>query len=253
MKLENKVAIITGAAGGIGSAACKLFAEEGAKVVMAGRTAAKLEKAAGELGLKPETYLVVEADVSKEEDVKKLFVQTMERFGKVDVIFNNAGNEGAIAPLGDYPIEVFDRVISINLRGTYLCMQYALNYMKETGGVIVNNSSIGGLKGMPLTSAYVASKFAINGLTKCAAVEYAKQNIRVNSVCPSPVETRMMRSIEAGAGADASAAKNAFIDSIPMGRYAEPEEVAKAALFLASDDASFVTGVTLSVDGGMFA
>lgn len=129
MKLENKVAIITGAAGGIGSATCKRFAEEGAKVVMAGRTAAKLEKAASELGLKPEDCLIVEADVSKEEDVKKLFTQTLDRFGKVDIIFNNAGNEGAIAPLGEYPVEVFDQIISINLRGTFLCMKYAINYM----------------------------------------------------------------------------------------------------------------------------
>lgn len=253
MKLENKVAIITGAAGGIGTATCKVFAGEGAKIVLAGRTAAKLEHTARGLGLSEDRYLIMEADVSKEADVKAMFEKTVERFGKVDIIFNNAGSEGAIARIGDYPIEVFDQVVGINLRGTFLCMQYAINHMKERGGVIVNNSSIGGLIGMPMTSAYVSTKFAINGLTRTAANEYAKDGIRVNSVCPSPVETRMMRSIEAGSSADTAAAKNGFMDMIPMGRYAEPEEIAKAVLFLASDDASFVNGVTLSVDGGMFA
>ena len=250
MKLENKVVIITGAAGGIGTATCKLFAEEGAKIVLAGRTAAKLENAVCELKQAEDSYLIVEADVSKEDDVKAMFEKTIQRFGKVDVVFNNAGSEGTIARIGDYPIQVFDQVVAINLRGTFLCMQYAINYMKDNGGVIINNSSIGGLIGMPNTSAYNCTKFAINGLTRTAAKEYARDGIRVNAVCPSPVETRMMRSIEAGNG---EGVKSVFENAIPMGRYAEPEEIAKAVLFLASEDASFVNGATLSVDGGMNA
>lgn len=252
MKLDQKVVIVTGAAGGIGLAACKAYAKEGAKLVLSGRTLSKLEEAVKELNLSEDRCLIVAADVSEEGDVRKLFEATIEKFGKVDVVFNNAGTEGTIAPLGDYPMDVFDKVVHINLRGTFLCMKYAINYMKE-GGVIVNNSSIGGVKGMPNTSAYNCTKFAINGLTRTAAIEYASKGIRVNAVCPSPVETRMMRSIEAGSGTDTDAVRNAFMNAIPMGRYAQPEEIAKAVIYLSCDDSSFVNGVMLSVDGGMWA
>jgi NAD(P)-dependent dehydrogenase (short-subunit alcohol dehydrogenase family) len=254
MKFENKVVVITGAAGGIGKETTKAFANEGAKIVLVGRNAKKLDNVMEELGLKDENSIVLTADVSKEEDVRSIFDKAIKKFGKIDVLFNNAGFEGVVAPLSDYPVDVFDEVIGINLRGTFLCMKYALRIMEsQKQGVIINNSSVGGLRSAPTTSAYSSSKFAINGLTRTAAIEYALKNIRINAICPSPVETRMMRSLEAGSNTDPDIIKNALKGLIPMGRYAKPEEIAKIVLFLASDEASFVTGTTFPIDGGMLA
>ena len=253
--LKDKVVTVTGATGGIGLEICRLFSQEGAKIVLASRSQEGLEKTATELGLAEKDYLIVKTDISKEEDVKHMMEAAVDKFGRLDIACNNAGFGGAIKNLAEYPTEVFDQTIGINLRGTFLCMKYALQQMvRQNSGVIVNMSSIGGLRGMPTTSAYNATKFAINGLTRTAALEYARNNIRVNAVCPSPTETKMMRTTEAATNnQNPEAVKQHFAQMIPIGRYALPEEVAQATLFLASDAASAITGILMPVDGGMSA
>jgi len=255
MRFENKVVVITGAAGGIGKEAVRRFAAEGAKVVLVDLKEEALRQTAADLNLKEDGFLSVAADVSVEKDVQNYVDRTVAKFGRIDVFFNNAGIEGVIVPITDYPIEKFDAVIGVNLRGAFLGMKYVLRVMeKQRAGAIVNMSSIGGLRGMPTTSAYVSTKFAILGLTKTAAIECAPSNIRVNAVCPAPVNTRMMRSIESGANsADPDAARALYTSLIPLGRYGETPDVVKAVMFLASDDASFITGAYLAVDGGMTA
>jgi len=255
LKYEDKVVIVTGASVGIGKEVVKKFSDEGAKVVMIGRREAKLQEAAKDLGLQEGKFLIVSGDVQDEEVVQKYVNKTVETFGKIDIFVNNAGIEGVIAPTADYPVDVFDSVMAINIRGCFLGLKYVLKVMeKQEYGAIVNLSSIGGLRGMPGTSAYVATKYAIIGLTKSAAIEYAPKSIRINAVCPSPVNTQMMRSIEAGGNADDPEAMKALYTSmIPFGRYAEAYEIADAVQFLASDQAAFITGTTLTVDGGMCA
>jgi len=255
MSFADKVVLITGAAGGIGSATVKLFAEKGAKVSLVDLRMGDLERTAKELNLQEGKYLLIPADVAKEEEVIKYVTKTKEHFGRIDVFYNNAGIEGAISDLANYPSDVFNKVVDINIRGAFFGLKYVLQVMLEQkSGSIINCSSIGGLKGMPGTSAYVASKFAIIGMTKTAAKEYATQGIRVNAICPAMINTRMMRSIEQGINPeDAVTAKSLFEKDIPMGRYGEPEEVARAVLFLASEEASFITGVALPVDGAFTA
>ena len=252
---ENKVVVVTGASIGIGRHAVECFAKQGANVVMIARREEPLRQAAEEMGLQEGKYLIVTGDVQEEAVVQEFVNRTVEAFGRIDIFVNNAGIEGTIAPIVDYPVDIFDAVVAINLRGCFLGLKYVLQVMQEQkSGVIVNLSSIGGLRGMPGTSAYVSTKYAIIGLTKTAAIENAAFNIRVNAVCPSPVNTRMMRSIEAGGNADdPESMKDLYTSMIPMGRYAETEDIVNAILFLASDQASFVTGTTLTVDGGMCA
>jgi len=252
---SEKTAIITGAANGIGKEIANAFHQEGVKVVLVDLHEEALRQAADDLGLKEGEYLLVAADVSKEENVQRYVNRAVETFGGIDIFVNNAGIEGAIAPVADYPTDKLDAVLAVNIRGSFLGMKYVLKVMeKEESGVIVNMSSIGGLRGMPNTSVYVASKYAIIGMTRSAAIEYAPKNIRINAVCPSPVNTRMMRSIEAGACAEnPEGMKDLYTSMIPMGRYGETLDIACAVLFLASDQASFITGVSLPVDGGMTA
>ena len=254
-EFSDKTVVITGASSGIGEEAVKCFAKEGANVVLIGRRVDALEKTAKEAGLSEGKYLIVPGDVSDEAVVKDFVGRAVEKFGGIDIFLNNAGIEGVIAPIADYPVDTFDSVVAINLRGCFLGLKYALQVMeKQEHGVIVNMSSIGGLRGMPGTSAYVSTKYAIIGLTKTAAIEYAAKNIRVNAVCPSPVNTRMMRSIEAGGNAEnPEAMRDLYTSMIPLGRYAETSDIVKAIMFLASDQASFITGTTLTVDGGMCA
>ncbi|WP_298834279.1 glucose 1-dehydrogenase [uncultured Planococcus sp.] len=246
-RLQDKVAVITGGAGGIGKVTAKRFLEEGASVVLVDLFEDALADAKKELG---DNVLTVQADVSKEEDVQKYVDKTVEQFGKIDIFFNNAGIEGKVAPITEQKVEDFDKVIAVNVRGVFLGLQKVLPVMiKQKSGSIINTSSVAGLGGSPNVSPYITSKHAVVGLTKAAAVENAPHNIRVNSIHPSPVNTRMMRSLETGLEVDqATMAK-----SIPLGRYGESEDISNLVLFLASDESTFITGVQYRVDGGMGA
>ncbi|MFS8664982.1 MAG: SDR family oxidoreductase [Limnochordales bacterium] len=255
MELKDKVAIITGGAGGIGKATAKLFAQEGAKVVLVDLQMEALEAAAKELGLAPDQYLLVAADVTKEEDVAGYVRQAKEKFGRIDILFNNAGIEGRVAPIAEQPAENLDKVLAVNVKGVFYGMKHVLPVMVEQqSGSIINTSSIAGQIGFPGLSPYVASKHAVIGLTKNGAMEYADKGIRVNAICPAPIETRMMRSVEEGsAPGRAEEAKRAFSEAIPMKRYGLPEEVAQLVLFLASDRSSYVNGAAYLIDGGYVA
>lgn len=175
----------------------------------------------------------------------------MDTFGKKDVFFNNAGIEAVVKPITEYPEEVFDKLIAVNVKGVWLGIKYVLPEMND-GGSIINTSSVAGLVGSPNVSAYVTSKHAVIGITRTVANEAASRNIRVNSIHPSPVDNRMMRSLEEGyAPGDAEAAKKGFEATIPLKRYATNEDIANGVLFLASDDSKFITGMKLVIDGGM--
>lgn len=255
MELKDKVAIITGGSGGIGVETAKLFAKEGAKIVLVDLDQAALEEAAKQLGLDPEQYLLVAADVSKEENVINYVKETKDKFGRIDVLFNNAGIEGTFAPLIEQPAENLDRVLNVNVKGVFFGMKHVLPVMMEQkSGSIINTSSIAGWIGFPGIAPYVASKHAVIGLTKNAALEVANTGVRVNAISPAPIETRMMRSVEAGQDPEkADEMKQAYMQAIPMKRYGEPEEVAQLVLFLASDRSSFITGSTYLIDGGYVA
>ncbi|HWQ73024.1 MAG TPA: SDR family NAD(P)-dependent oxidoreductase [Desulfitobacteriaceae bacterium] len=253
--LNNKVVIITGAANGIGKEAVKGFANQGAKVALVDLKLSALEKVAQEFNLRKGNYLLLPADVTIEEQVEQYVQKTKDTFGKIDVFFNNAGVEGVISLITEYPAKALDSVVNVNIKGIFYGLKYVLRLMAEQkSGSIINTSSIGGLRGMPCTSAYCASKYAIIGLTKCAALEFAGSGVRVNAICPAMVNTRMMRSIEAGMNSDnPNAAKDEYTNMIPVGRYGEPDDVVQLVLFLASENASFITGATLAVDGGLTA
>ncbi|MBK7762836.1 MAG: SDR family oxidoreductase [Bacteroidetes bacterium] len=250
-KLENKVAIITGGSGSIGKITAKLFLTEGAKVVLVDLSEDELKKAILELDSDHVKYFV--ADVSQSLEVQAYIHQTVKWFGKIDVFFNNAGIEGVVKPIVDYPEDIFDKVISVNVKGIWLGNKYVIPNMNQ-GGSIIMTSSVAGFMGFANLSAYVTSKHAVVGIMRTTAIEAAPLKIRVNSVHPSPVNNRMMRSIEEGASAGHSEdVKKQFETDIPLGRYAEPIEIAQLVLFLASDDSQFITGTTQVIDGGMSA
>ena len=245
-RLEAKVAIVTGAGSGIGRATALRFAGEGAKLIVADVTGAENDTAKT-IGA---NAVAVHADVSKSADVRALIDAARSRFGRLDVIFNNAGIEGTQAPTADYSEENFDRVISINLRGVFLGIKYAIPLMLESGGgSIINTASVAGLVGFPGLSAYCASKGGVVQLTKTAALEYAAQNIRVNAICPGVIWTPMVQRLT---GEDEEA-KAAFVAMEPVNRLGTPEDIAAMALYLASDEAAFVTGAALPIDGGFVA
>lgn len=248
-KLENKVAVITGGSGAIGATTAKLFLQEGAKVVLVDINEEALNNTKSLLD--SENVSIFKADVTKAEEVQGYVNHTVETFGKIDIFFNNAGVEGIVKPIIEYPEEEFDKVININIKGVWLGMKYVLPQMNE-GGSIINTSSVAGLKGFPSMTAYVTSKHAVIGLSRTVALEAALRKIRVNTVHPSPVDNRMMRSLEEGyAPGQGEAVKKDFEESIPLKRYATNDDIAKAVLFLASDESQFITGSKLLVDGGM--
>lgn len=250
-QLENKVAIITGGAGSIGKTTAKLFLDEGAKVMLVDLNEAILKQTLAELDHKNAAYCV--ADVSKTADVERYVKETVNQFGKIDVFFNNAGIEGVVMPIVDYPEDVFDKVIAVNVKGIWLGNKYTLPQMNE-GGSIIMTSSVAGLLGFVNLGAYVTSKHAVIGIMRTTALEAAPLKIRVNSIHPSPVNNRMMRSIEEGASAGhGDEVKKQFEASIPLKRYAEPDEIANLVLFLASDKSQYITGTTQVIDGGMCA
>jgi len=249
-RLEKKVAIITGGAGGIGKVAGRMFAEEGADVLLVDIDEAMLQQACEEAGSNRVSYLV--ADVTTLEGNQAMVDAATERYGGVDIFLANAGIEGDVTSILDYEEARFDQVMSVNVKGPFLAMKAVVPAMlARGGGSFVITSSIAGLKGTPGLSAYGTSKHAVIGLMRSAAREFADHGIRVNTVNPSPVETRMMRSIESGISPEAQEeAKARMVDAIPMKRYAEAEDIAKLMLFLASDDSEFITGSVYSVDGG---
>lgn len=250
-RLEDKVALITGGANGIGKETAKLFVKEGADVVIVDLFEDDLKEAKKEIAAEADKkVLTVQADVAKEAEVKKYVNKTMEEFGQIDVFFNNAGIEGKVAPIVDQDIEDLDKIYDVNIRGVFLGLKYVLKVMQDQEfGSIINTSSVAGLAGSPGVAPYVTSKHAEVGMTKSAALEAAQYNVRVNSVHPSPVNTRMMRSLEEGLDTD----EETMAQGIPLGRYGESIDIANVVLFLASDESEFVTGSQYVVDGGMGA
>lgn len=260
MRLDSKVALITGAAGGIGLATARRFIDEGAAGVhLVDRHAEPLARAADEL-VRASSERAAQvgwsaADVSHTDDMARAVADAEQRFGHLDILFLNAGIEGVVKPIVDYPDEVFDQVLGVNVKGVWLGLKHGFAALERAGGgSVIVTSSVAGLSGTPNVSAYVASKHAVVGLMRVAALEGAPLGIRVNSIHPGPIDNRMMRSIEEGfAPGEAAGAKAGFEASVPLGRYGTNEEVAQVALFLASDEASYVTGAIYTVDGGMTA
>jgi NAD(P)-dependent dehydrogenase (short-subunit alcohol dehydrogenase family) len=248
-RLEGKVAIITGAARGIGAAAAQLFADEGASLMLADVLTQPLREVAEGIGVCA-AYSVT--DVADEASVRQLVDDTVARFGRVDVALLNAGIEGQVKPIGEYPTEIFDRVMAVNVRGVWLGLKYVMKAMNATGGSIVITSSTSGIRATPNLSAYTASKHAVIGLMRSAAIEGASKRIRVNTVNPSPIDTPMIASLEKMRGL-AGRNDQPMARATPLGRYGTPQEVAKIMLFLASDDSSFCTGGVYMVDGGVSA
>lgn len=248
--LNDKIALVTGGASGIGRASALAFAREGAKVAVAdvlfegaGETVGLIESGGGQA-------IGIEADVSNAANVEAMVQKVIEAYGRIDCAFNNAGIEGQVASTEEYSEDIFDRVIDINLTGVWLCLKYEIPRMLEHGsGAIVNTASGAGLVGTPGLSAYVASKHGVVGLTKTAALEYAKLGIRVNAVCPGVIETPMVQRLSSGQ----PQMGEALVAAEPIGRVGQPEEIAESVVWLCSDAASFVTGHAMSVDGGFVA
>ena len=253
MRLKDKVALVTGAASGIGRATAALFGQEGAKVMCAdvdGEGAARMARQIADGGGEAAS---VQADVSRAADCERMVGETVARWGRLDVLVNNAGIY-FILPLTQVPEEEWDRLIDINLKGVYLGCKYAIPQMvSQDKGVIVNTASIAGLRGAANWTTYCASKGGVVQLTKALAVELARLNVRVNCVCPGIIDTGMFDQAVNMARVDKAELAATIGKAHPMGRIGRPEEVAAAILFLASEDASFITGVALSVDGGLWA
>jgi NAD(P)-dependent dehydrogenase (short-subunit alcohol dehydrogenase family) len=247
---SGKVAFVTGAGAGIGRAAALAFAREGASVVVADASEANNRETARIIEQAGGRAFALRCDVSGEEDVSAALEKTIEVFGRLDYAFNNAGIEQPIMPLADLTVEQWDRLIAVDLRGVFLCMKYQIPLMlTQGGGSIVNTSSGAGIKGFAGQAAYCAAKFGVVGLSKAAALDYAKSNIRVNVVCPGIIETPMMDRFSGGT----PEGRERVIAQEPVGRMGKPEEIAAAVVWLCSDAAAFVVGHAMVVDGGQTA
>jgi NAD(P)-dependent dehydrogenase (short-subunit alcohol dehydrogenase family) len=249
VELKGKTALVTGGAGGIGRATACAFAAMGASVVVVDTNLAGLKETASQIESANGKAIVIPTDITKPGDVERAVAEAVKLHGRLDFAHNNAGILGAFAPTADYPLADFHKVMEINCTGTFICLQQELAQMvKQGGGTIVNTASASGLIGYPGISGYTAAKHAVVGLTRNAAVEYAKQNIRVNAICPGVVNTPMTQGmLSAPGGLDAAAG------GIPMGRVARPEEIAELVVWLCSARSSFVNGAIISIDGGYTA
>lgn len=251
MRLKGKVAIITGAGSGLGRAAALFFAKEGAKVVVAanrekdGEQTVKLIKEGGG------DAILVRVDVTKASDLEKAAKTAVDKYGKLDIMLNNAGTPGPGKLIADITEEEWNRVISVNLTGVFLGTKYAIPEMlKCGGGVIINVSSVAGVSPRRYTGAYSAAKAAVIQLTRITALEYARKNIRVNCILPGPIDTPFFTKVAGGDPEKIAIFKEMVRNEVPLGRFARPEEIAWVALFLASDEASYITGAAFAVDGG---
>jgi len=250
-QMPGKICVITGGAGSIGAATAKLLIHEGAKVMLVDLSEAALKKAAVDIGGDAVAWSA--ADVTKSDQVKKCISSTVNRWGKIDVLFSNAGNFGVVAPITEYPEDVFDSVIAVHVKGAFLAAKHTLPHMNDGGSIIIT-SSIVGVKGDPGVCAYITAKHAQVGLMRVLAKEAAARNIRVNTIHPGPVDNEFQLHVEKNLsrvlGRDAT---ELFNEIIPLKRHVQAEEVARSVLFLASDASSFTTGSLLMVDGGLSA
>ena len=247
--LSGKVAIVTGGSSGIGKATAIAFAREGAKVVVASRREKEGQETVKQVQSAGSEGFFIKTDVSKETDVSAMVEKTIATYGHLDYAFNNAGIEQIPTPLVEQTEETFDQVMDINVKGVWLCMKHQIPQMLVSGGgAIVNMSSISGMIGASGLPIYVASKHAVLGLTKSVALEYAKEGIRINAVCPGMIETDLLDRAFAN-----QEVKERLIAMHPIGRVGTPEEIAEAVVWLCSDKASFVTGQSLPLDGGYVA
>ena len=250
MRLKDKVVVVTGAGSGIGEAIAKECAREGAKVVASSRRAVNGQPVADEIVKKGGSSIFVKCDVSLEDEVKELIAATIKEYGRIDVLINNAG-VNFVKKFEECRPEDWDRVINTDLRGTYLCSWYAIPYMvKQGGGSIINITSVHTMACMSGATPYDAAKWALVGFTKSLAVEFGSRNIRVNALSPGIIDTQIWQDIQ-DAAADVQACRDYWNSNIPMEKVGTAMEIAKSAVFLASDDSSYTTGANLLVDGGM--
>lgn len=252
LNLNDKVAIVTGAAMGMGKATAELFAQVGAKVIIADYNEEEGQKTADGIRKNGGEATFIKVDVSKEEQVKNLVEKTVETYGCLDVAVNNAAITPDDKPIAEMDMDYYDRLMSVDLKGIMLCMKYEIQQMLKQGGKssIVNTSSVSGLRPQPANPAYVTAKHGVIGATKAAAMDYSSKGIRINTVCPGAIDTPMLQNALVQFGLDPVA----YAKQLSMlGRFAEAEEVAQANLWLCSDLSSYVTGATIAVDGGYTA
>jgi NAD(P)-dependent dehydrogenase (short-subunit alcohol dehydrogenase family) len=248
VKLADRMALITGAGSGIGRGCALLFASEGARIAVADLDEESAAETARQITQGGGRAIAIRADIAVADDVRRMMETAVERLGPVDILYNNAATEGPICFAAQITLEQFDYVIDVNLRGTWLAMKYALPMMMERRrGSILNVSSLAGLRATPGGAAYCASKFAVIGLTQAVAIEYGKYNIRANCIIPGWIETPMVHRLFGPTLPESS------VTAAPLRRIGQPEDVAKAALFLVSDDAAYITGTIFTVDGGINA